>query len=152
MEAAKSNKIQQKTFLKRIFYLTLIYTSSRVFLFYNNLDSFAVYSLLEFIEGVRFDISVLFYINAPLLLLLLIPTKYRQKEIYRKITNILFYSFNIPFILINNIDIEYFRFTQKRSTIDFFQLLNLGQDARNIIPAYINEYWPITIFTIRFLV
>ncbi len=140
--------IYLNTFLKRILYLIIIYTSSRLFLFYNNLDSFAVYSLLEFAEGIRFDISVLFYINIPLLLLLLIPNKYRERDIYRKITNIIFYSFNIPFILLNNIDIEYFRFTQKRSTIDFFKLLQLGQDSKNIIPQYIKEYWPITIFTI----
>ena len=48
----------------------------------------------------------------------------------------------------NNVDIEYFKFTQKRSTADFYQLINLGNDAKNIIPQYLKDYWPITLFSI----
>ena len=44
-------------------------------------------------------------------------------------------------------DIEYFRFTQKRSTIDFFHLMQLGEDAKRLIPQYIKDYWLISLFT-----
>ena len=54
----------------------------------------------------------------------------------------------VIFLLINNVDIEYFKFTQKRSTADFFQLMSLGNDAKNIIPQYLKDYWPITLFSI----
>ena len=140
------------TYLKRLTFLLLIYTSSRVYFYLNNIDSFINSfdnaTLIEFIEGWRFDISALVYINIPLLVLLLFPTNLRKKNGFIRFTNILFYALNIPFIILNNIDIEYFRFTQRRSTIDFFQLLQLGEDAKNIIPQYIKDYWPITLFTI----
>ena len=137
-----------KTFLTRIVYLLGLYALSRFFLFVNNLDSFSPVSVFEFFEGIRFDISALFYINIPLLILLLFPTNFRKRNGYKQFLNILFYAVNIPFIILNNVDIEYFRFTQKRSTIDFFQLLQLGEDAKNIMPQYLKDYWPITLFTI----
>ena len=80
--------------------------------------------------------------------MLLLPNNLRANKYYHKITNWLFYSVNIPFILLNNIDIEYFKFTQKRSTTDFIQLIQLGDDAKSIIPQYIKDYWPITLFSV----
>jgi phosphoglycerol transferase MdoB-like AlkP superfamily enzyme len=136
------------TFFKRIILLLAFYTTSRLYFYINNIDAFTDVSLLEFTEGIRFDISALFYINIPLLILLLLPHNLRANKYYHKITNWFFYAVNIPFLLLNNIDIEYFRFTQKRSTTDFFQLMQLGNDAKNIIPQYLKDYWPITLFSI----
>ena len=132
---------------KRIIALLALYIASRTFFYLNNFDSLNNASVLEFIEGVRFDLSALIYINIPLLLLLLIPHNFRANKYYQKTVNWIFYGVNIPFILLNNVDIEYFKFTQKRSTIDFFQLLQLGDDAKNIIPQYMKDYWLITIFS-----
>ena len=128
------------TFFKRITLLLAFYTTSRLYFYINNIDAFTDVSLLEFIEGIRFDISALFYINIPFFILLLLPHNLRANKYYHKITNWLFYAVNIPFLLLNNIDIEYFRFTQKRSTTDFFQLMQLGNDAKNIIPQYLKDY------------
>jgi len=133
-----------QTYLKRIFVLLGLYTTSRIFFYLNNTDSFISITIIEFIEGIRFDLSALIYINTLLFILLLIPHNFRNNKY---ITNWLFYIVNIPFILLNNMDIEYFKFTQKRSTIDFFQLIQLGDDASRIIPQYIKGYWLITIFT-----
>ena len=135
-------------YINRIFYLIGIYTSSRVFFYYNNIDSFSSLRIIEIIEGIRFDISALAYINIPLLILLLLPFNIRGNKHFRKLTNWIFYGVNIPFILLNNIDIEYYRFTQKRSTFDFLQLIQLGSDAKNIIPQYMKDYWVITLFSI----
>jgi hypothetical protein len=136
------------TYVKRILLLLGLYTTSRIFFYYNNIDSFSSLSLFEFIEGLRFDISALAYINIPLIILLFLPHNLRRNKHYHTLTNWLFYGVNIPFILLNNIDIEYFRFTQKRSTIDFLQLMQLGSDAKYIIPQYMKDYWPITLFSI----
>ena len=136
------------TYFKRIIILLGLYTSSRIFFFLNNFDNLNGLSLFDFLEGLRFDISALFYINIPLFTLLLFPHNLRRNKYYKRIVNWIFYGVNIPFLLLNNIDIEYYKFTQKRSTADFFQLLNLGSDAKNIIPQYIKDYWPITLFSI----
>ena len=104
---------------------------------------------MDFIEGVRFDISALTYINIPLFILLLIPfASIKRNKYYIRTTNIIFYSTNIPFIIFNNIDIEYFQFIAKRSTYDLIQLLRLGEDIKTLIPHFIFEYWYITLLII----
>ena len=136
------------TYYNRILTLLGMYTASRVYFYINNNGAIDPYYFLEFIEGLRFDISALAYINIPLFILLFLPHNLRANKYYQKLTNWLFYVVNIPFLLLNNVDIEYFKFTQKRSTTDFFQLMSLGSDAKNIIPQYLKDYWPITLFSI----
>lgn len=136
-------------FLKRIGYLLIIYFVSRFFFYINNIESFQEVTILDFVEGVRFDISALTYINIPLFILLLIPfDSIKSNKYYIRITNIIFYSTNIPFIIFNNIDIEYFQFIAKRSTYDLIQLLQLGEDVKTLIPHFIFEYWYITLLII----
>ena len=136
------------TYCKRILILLALYSSSRIYFYLNNNDTIDTHYFLEFIAGLRFDISALVYINIPLFILLLLPHNLRSGKKYRKLTNYLFYMINIPFLLINNIDIEYYKFTQKRSTSDLFRLMSLGNDAKYIIPQFIKYYWPITLFSI----
>ena len=88
-----------KTFYKRIFLLLLIYSSSRIIFYFLNDEYFSSNILASLFEGIRFDISALFYINIPILILLLFPTNLREKTAYQKITNIIFYCVNIPFLL-----------------------------------------------------
>ena len=136
------------TYCRRLLALLAMYTASRIFFYLNNTEAIDSYPLLEFLEGFRFDISALVYINIPLFIMLFLPHNLRPHNYYHKLVNWIFYAVNIPFLLLNNIDIEYYKFTQKRSTIDFFQLIILGSDARNIIPQYLKDYWPITLFSI----
>ncbi len=134
-------------YLQKLAGLLVIYTTSRIFFFLNNRINLESFSFIDFIEGIRFDLSALAYINIPILILLLFPTKLRHNKDYIKFTNSLFYILNFIFIVFNNIDIEYYRFTQKRSTFDFIELILLGSDARNVIPQYLSDYWRITLFT-----
>ena len=136
------------TYYNRILTLLGMYTASRVYFYINNNGAIDPHYFLEFIEGFRFDVSALVYINIPLFILLFLPHNLRANNYYQKLTNWLFYAINIPFLLLNNVDIEYYKFTQKRSTSDFFQLMTLGSDAKNIIPQYLKDYWPITLFSI----
>ena len=135
-------------FIKRIIILLILYSISRIYFFYNNFDSFYPVKILEFLEGIRFDLSAIIYINIPLFLLLLTPLNFKSKKKYKLLINIVFYITNIPFLILNNIDIEYYKFTQKRSTSDFIQLMQLGTDFNNLIPIYLKKFWPITIFTL----
>ena len=135
-------------FLKRIIILLVLYSISRIYLFYNNFDNFYPIKIIEFFEGIRFDLSAIIYINIPLFLLLLTPLNFKSNKNYKLLINVIFYITNIPFLILNNIDIEYYKYTQKRSTTDFIQLIQLSTDMSNLIPIYLKKFWPITIFTI----
>jgi phosphoglycerol transferase MdoB-like AlkP superfamily enzyme len=141
-------------FLKRISILLLIYFTSRVFFLLNNLnllnsENFSDVSLLLlFLESLRFDLSILLYINSVVFVLLIFPINLHYKKWYKKLINFIFYFVNIPFILLNNIDIEFFQFNQKRITYDFVDLLFLGNDSIQVLPSYIVKYWPLLLLSL----
>ena len=141
-------------FIKRILLLLFIYFLSRLFFIINNKNIIEVIdntdSSLFFLilESLRFDLSILLYINAIVFLLLLFPNNLHLTTWYRRCIDYTFYLVNIPFILLNNIDIEFFQFNQKRITYDFVDLLFLGNDSLQIFPSYIMKYWPLLLLSL----
>lgn len=138
-------------FLNRIFLLLFIYFISRIFFFINNFSSFNVTEstswIIPFIESLRYDLSILLYINSLVLLLIFFPFNLRLKKWYQKLVSIVFLIVNIPFIILNNIDIEFFQYNQKRITSDFVDLLLLGNDTAQVLPSYILTYWPLLLLS-----
>ena len=140
-------------FIKRIVLLLFIYFLSRFFFILNNLNllesiyEFDFSSFLLILEALRFDLSILLYINSIVFLLLLFPHNLHQYHLYRKSVRYIFYLVNIPFIILNNIDIEFFQYNQKRITSDFLDLIFLGNDTVQILPNYLIQYWPLVILS-----
>ena len=135
-----------------MFLLLFIYFISRLFFFINNFSSFniteSISYLTPFIESLRYDLSILLYINSLVLLLIFFPFNLRLKKWYQKLVGIVFLIVNIPFIILNNIDIEFFQYNQKRITSDFIDLLFFGNDTIQILPSYLLTYWPILLLTL----
>ena len=101
-----------------------IYSLSRLaFYFYNFSDSEVSHIFLALVEGIRFDISAILYINLPLVLLFIIHYILPQSKNYNRFLSAVFILVNTPFILLNNIDIVFYAFNLKRSTIDFFSYI-----------------------------
>ena len=93
-------------YLLKLAGLLVIYTTSRIYFFLNNRINLESFSYIDFVEGIRFDLSALVYINIPILILLLVPTKLRHNKDYLKLTNSLFYILNFIFIVFNNIGVK----------------------------------------------
>ena len=147
--------IRLVNYIKRISVLLFIYFISRVCFLINNsslfFESENFYSaksiFLLLIESIRFDLSIILYINSLVFILIVMPNNFYSKLWYRKIIDFVFILCNIPFIVINNIDIEFFQFNQKRITNDFIDLMFLGNDFLQTLPSYTIEHWPILIVT-----
>ena len=141
-----------RNFIRKISLLLIIYFVSRLFFFINNFSSFNINEstswLTPFLESVRYDLSILLYINSLVLLLIFLPFNLRLKQWYQKLVGIVFLFVNIPFIILNNIDIEFFQYNQKRITSDFVDLLFLGNDTAQVLPSYLLTYWPIVLLTL----
>lgn len=136
------------SFLKRILSLCAIYAISRLAFFFNNYDFNELAELLAaMVEGLRFDISALLYINLPFFLLLIIHFFIPNKKPFNRFINIVFYGINIPFILLNNIDVVFYTFNLKRSTFDFFNFITYT-DVKNVYVNYVFEYWKVSLLSI----
>ena len=140
-------------FIKKIVLLLFIYFLSRLFFILNNLNLLDSISEIDFsflmliIESLRFDLSILLYINSFVFLLLIFPHNLHRYLWYRKFIRFTFLIVNIPFIVLNNIDIEFFQYNQKRITSDFLDLIFLGNDTLQIFPNYLIQYWPLVILS-----
>lgn len=67
------------------------------------------------------------------------------------ILKILFIVCNAVFILFNCVDFPFFRFIQKRTTADVFDLLQLGDDTKNTIPQMAIDFWYVLALWIGFI-
>lgn len=135
------------SFLKRILSLCAIYAISRmVFFFYNYSFNQIDELLLALVEGLRFDISALLYINLPVFVLWIIHFFIPHKKGFNRLINIIFYGINIPFILLNNVDIVFYAFNLKRSTADFFNFITYT-DVKNVYLKYIIDYWQVSLLS-----
>ena len=119
-----------------------LYTISRLLFLALNFQSYNQISLRElttaFVVGGRFDIAAICRINAPFILLSLLPFSFVDKSWYRGFLKAVFLLANVPFLLLNVVDYEYIKFTGQRSSLS---LLDMGRDISDQIGQLAFHYW-----------
>ena len=132
--------------------MIILFQLSRLLFLLFNLNSFNDSSFIEilriFIIGTRFDLTAIIVIYFPLILLYLIPGNIKNIRPYQTIIKCLFIVLTAIVLLLNLIDIEYFKFSNKRSTADLFDLFRLGNDMATIMPVLIKDFWHILLLWI----
>jgi len=134
--------IHIKHLMTRLGLLALFYTVSRALFLAFNFQSFNQVPVNEilaaFVVGLRFDIAAICRINGVFIVLSTLPFSFVEKTWYQRFLKIVFLVSNLPFLIINIVDYEYFKFTGQRSSLS---LLDMGAD----IPAQIGQlsfhYW-----------
>lgn len=98
--------------------------------------------LSAFAYGTRFDIVAITIINLPVIFIHLLPERLFLKSTTQRISTLLFFISNIPFILANCIDFGLFRFSARRLTADIFSIMGFGDDFVNTVPKMVADFWP----------
>ncbi|MGB3868134.1 MAG: LTA synthase family protein [Flavobacteriales bacterium] len=128
-----------RVLLLRIGVLVLIFTLQRVLFGMLNHDAFPSPPASVYLGGIRFDLSAIAWLYMPWLLTVLVyPAPLGWFAIVQKV---LFHISNVICFFLNSIDLEYFRFTLKRSTADIFGIATGGSDLVNLIPVFLKDYW-----------
>lgn len=97
---------------------------------------------LEALAGaLRFDITAIFILNLPWLLLSVYPARWSENQTIQAIRSILFCAINCLALLFNLIDCGWFPFTLKRSTADLMFVVGTGNDLLPNLEGYISDYW-----------
>ena len=78
--------------------------------------------------------------NSIFITLHFIPGNFKNRKGYQKALYIYFIIINSAALLFNFIDIEYFKFTNKRTTFDIFYLVGLGNDLWILLPQFLKDY------------
>lgn len=125
--------------------MLMIYQISRLIFLIVNYSYFESASnagiLLAFVTGFRFDLTVILMINFIFSILHLIPTRWFFTNGMQLFLKYLFLISNIPFLLLNCVDLEYFKFQGKRTTADLFHLFGMGEDMQNTLPQMAKDFW-----------
>lgn len=131
----------------RLFLLLLIYTLCRLAFFYNNRDLLEVSSLSAFgrllLGGLRYDISAICWINLVWIALQMLPFRFMTKRWSLKLMSILYFILNLPFIVMNLVDVVYFRFTLHRTGISVFK--EFSNENPLMFLRFLVDYWPLTV-------
>jgi phosphoglycerol transferase MdoB-like AlkP superfamily enzyme len=101
--------------------------------------------------GIRFDLSSLFLLNSPFIILMALPLPLRKYWLYRSFSGFFFYLGNIAGLMTNFIDIIYFRFTQKRMTGDIFSYLQAEGNVKTLIPQFLQNFWYVLLLFLAFV-
>jgi len=90
--------------------------------------------------GLRFDLSAVLMTLLPLLLMSFMPYKIWSQKYYQKLLLIVFIGINAVFVGLSSADLELFKFTGKRMTMDVFFTT---QDVGNQMGQLFVYYWPL---------
>ncbi len=127
---------------KKLGLVVIIYSICRLAFYLFNKQYFDSEGLaIAFLGGIRFDLVAIAYINLAFVFLSLLPFSFTKSSKYINALHWLFIISNAAGILFNCIDIEYFKFTLKRSTFDLFTLMGTGDDLKNLVPQFLKDYW-----------
>lgn len=131
--------------LKKIAVLLLLYTFSRVLFYVFNASYFQEASSLElfkiFVFGIRFDYAAIIQYNILFILLYLLPFRFAQTVSFQRVLFISFWVVNALLLLSNFGDLEYFKYTSKRTTSDIFKFSALSSDVATLIPQFLRDFW-----------
>lgn len=143
--------------MSNLLLVMVIYTISRLFFYWVNVDLYpnvSVSHLLEMLTGgMRFDLTALLYLNSLYLLLVLLPlpAAIRNHQKYICTAKWAFWLPNILGFIANCMDIVYVRFTDRRTTCTVFTEFQNDGNLGSIIWQSMGQYWYVTLFGVAIL-
>jgi len=133
-----------KTLFYRIILILVILQITRLYFLIINYSKYSDLDLYEtswaFIVGSRFDMVSVGIFASLFIFLSILPFRFICNKLYQKILKIFFILISSILIIVNLLDSEYFRFSQKRSTYDVLNVIQ-GEDFKNMVLGYISSYW-----------
>ena len=142
--------------IARIGIVALLFSVTRLLFYIFNRGYFQVETFTDllsiFLNGIRFDLSSIMFIDFLFVALQTLPLNVRYNNVYRKISEILFYITNGIALALNCIDLVFFRFIFRRTTWDVIKGSIIGDDLQTVFWQYIFDYWYVLIIFIVLII
>lgn len=140
-----------RVLLLRLTLLLFLMSCSRLIFYLFNQASFPSVSLLDIFVGVYFDIVSISLYALPFIFLSLLPFPFRLKRNYQLFLKIFFLILVLFMLILNLIDVVYYSYTSKRSTIDLFTILGAGEDFGQQIGSFLRDFWFLILALVVFI-
>lgn len=139
--------LKLRDLVNRLGFLLAIYFLLRLAFLILNFNTFSDASFGQlawsFVVALRFDLSAIFMINAAFVLFSLLPFYFNQTKGYQNLLKSLFVATNFPFLCLNLIDLEYYKFIGRRTSNELF---TITQDIKAQTGQLVLNYWYFPIF------
>lgn len=152
MQLKKYLRSQVGVVLLQFLGVVILFTITRLLFFIFNAQSFPNANAVHFVQGIRFDISILLYINLLYIIFKLIPCTFTTSRAANVICNIYFITLNSIAIALNFIDTCYYPFAMRRMTGDIFQFMEETNNMGELIPIFAKEYYYMFLIFAAFVV
>src|SRR5574344_216041 len=139
-------KSRISTGLKLLLSLCLL-LCTQVFMYIFNPTLFLIDVMGDFfsisVGALRYAFSTVVVYLSVFIIMAFLSLPIRQNKYYRGVQNFFYVLGTEAMLVINCVDIGYFKFTFKRITYDFFNYLGVGGDFKELIPQFARDYWHI---------
>lgn len=130
-------------FCANLFLVYVLYGLCRLAFLCYNWDVFSPTwtqnNLVRMWEGTwRFDCSAILYTNALYALLMLLPLHQKESVLWQKTSKYVFVFVNAIAILVNMVDVVYFKYTGRRTTLTVFQEFS---NEGNLLKIFVQDLW-----------
>jgi phosphoglycerol transferase MdoB-like AlkP superfamily enzyme len=119
----------------------LMLTLTRIIFFISNYQNFQSVSIFDFLAGIWMDCIAIGIWFIPFYALSLIPQPFRNSRFFNYFLKGIFHLTNSLMIAFNLLDVEYFKYTAKRSTSDLFTFVSAGKDLSQLIGTFLVDFW-----------
>ena len=130
--------------LKRLSVLFILYQVMRLIFFFYNRHHFPEVGFRDMLRlmygGFRFDLTAILYLNLLYILLYLLPVPFRTNKLYKRTLFILFMLTNALGFAFNLMDIFYFDFVLKRSTVEVFMFAG-EKNMGSLMLQFMQDFW-----------
>ncbi len=119
--------------------VALVFSAQRLLFFLLNQGSFTDPPFMAFLGGLRFDASAIAWLFIPWTVSMLVMPA--TKGWLHIVQLALFHLSTVICFFLNCTDLEYYKFTLKRSTADLFGIAGGGEDLPHLAPVFAKDYW-----------
>ncbi len=130
----------------KAFIILLIFFQIQRFLFltfnWSYFENFQIRDIIyAFLNGLRFDISIILLVNFLYFLILIIPNFLQKNKFFYLLTKWLFLLINSIALLLNCVDLEFFKFQGKRTTSEILGWIFDGSGLKISYLDMARDYW-----------
>ena len=131
--------------VKKILLSLFLFQLCRIGFYLFNLNYFSGISAKQFAliaaGGLKFDLAAALYLNALLIVLVILPHPWRFHTIHQQAVKYIFFFFNGVAMAMNVIDFVYYKFTLRRTTADVFAQFGNEANKLNFVFQFLIDYW-----------
>ncbi len=138
--------------LARLGIVLLLLSITRVIFYTANSGNFSQAEFTDFIAGIWIDSIAIGIWFIPFYGLSLLPIPYIQHVFFKVLLKFIYILTSLVMIGLNLLDVEYFKYTAKRSTSDLFTIVTAGNDINQLLGAFLVDFWWLLVLFILLLI